>query len=75
MAEGQKETQAQETLNTDSVATRLYKTLLYSGLPAPYNMRRKHLRQKLCHPLRRPYIQRTLWGGHDYHQIHPENTL
>ena len=70
MAEGQKETQAQETLNTDSMATRLYKTLLYSGLPAPNNLRRKHLRQKLCYPLRRPHKQRTVRGGHDYYQIY-----
>ena len=75
MAEGQKETQTQKTLNTDSVATRLYKTLLYSGLPAPPNMRREYLRQKLCHPLRRPNIQRTLRGRHDHYQIYSQNTV
>ena len=75
MAEGQKETKAQETLSTDSMATRFYQTLLYSGLPAPFNMRGKHLRQKLCHPLRRPHIQRALRGGYDNHKIYFKNTV
>ena len=62
MAQAKGATQTQKKNNNETVATKLYKTLLYSGLYATYILWGEHNLPKLCHSLRRPGGQGTLWG-------------